>query len=53
MSGIYIITLRAPDGRERTQWAYLPTESVKQDLLARARRNGLEAVLSEELKIKS
>jgi len=47
MSGIYELVLKTPDGRERTQWAYLPNESVKQDLLARARRNGLEAELRQ------
>lgn len=45
MTGIYELTLRTPDGRERRELAYLPNEAVKQDLLARAKRNGLAASL--------
>ena len=42
MTGIYELTLRAPDGRERRTLAWFPTEAVRQDLHEKARKRGLE-----------
>lgn len=39
--GIYELTLRAKDGRERNILAWLPNEQVRQDFHNRAERNGL------------
>ena len=41
MNGIYELTLRAADGRERRVLAWLPTDSVRQDFYDKARRRGL------------
>lgn len=41
MTGIYELTLRAPDGRERRTLAWFPTEEVLQDLREKAERKGL------------
>lgn len=49
MTGIFDLTLRAPDGRERRTIAWLPTEPVRQDLNEKARRNGLEVIINNEL----
>lgn len=53
MTGVYDLTLRVPDGRERRMLAWLPTEAIRQDFYEKTRRNGIEIVKSEELKIKS
>ena len=44
MDGIYELTLRAADGRERQVLAWLPTEAVKQDFYTKARKRGLEVI---------
>lgn len=49
MTGIYALTLRAPDGREQCTLAWLPTEAVRQDFYEKARRNGLEIIFEHEL----
>lgn len=49
MKGVYDLTLRAPDGRERRMLAWLPTEAVRQDFYEKARRNGLEVIINNEL----
>lgn len=41
MNGIYELTLRAPDGRERRTLAWFPTDAVRQDLHKKAERKGL------------
>lgn len=47
MIGIYELILRAPDGRERRQLALVPNEQVRQDYIAKARKNGLEIEMRE------
>ena len=47
MNGIYELTLRSPDGRERKTLAFLPTEETKRSLYEQARRRGLEVELRE------
>ena len=47
MTGIYELTLRAPDGREQRQLAYIPNDQVRQDYIAKANKNGLEIELRE------
>ena len=47
MNGIYELTLRAKDGRERRTLAWLPTEAVKQDYYEKARKRGLEIIEHE------
>lgn len=42
MNGIYELTLRAPDGRERRTLAWFPTDEVRQDYYEKARKRGLE-----------
>lgn len=42
MTGIYELTLRAKDGRERRTLAWIPTEAVRQDFYDKARKRGLE-----------
>lgn len=52
MTGIYELTLRASDGRERRTLAWLPTEAIRQDFYEKARRNGISIVKIEKLEIK-
>jgi len=47
MMGVYDLTLRASDGRERRMLAWLPTEAVRQDFYEKARRNGLDIINNE------
>lgn len=47
MTGIYELTLRAKDGRERQTLAWLPTEAVRQDYYEKARKRGLEIIEHE------
>ena len=47
MNGIYELTLRAPDGRERRTLAWFPTEEVRQDFYEKARKRGLEIIENE------
>lgn len=43
-NGVYELTLRAPDGRERKTLAWFPNEAVRQDFYSRAARRGLEVI---------
>ena len=45
MTGIYALILRAPDGREQRMAAIVSNDRVRQDYIAKARRNGLEIEL--------
>ena len=47
MNGIYELILRAPDGRERRQLAYVPNEQVLQDYYTKARKRGLDIEMRE------
>lgn len=49
MQGIYELTLKAPDGREKRMLAWLPTEQVRQNFYEKARRNGIEIITEQEL----
>lgn len=42
MTNIYELALTATDGRKRKTLAWLPTEAIKQELLSKAKRNGLK-----------
>ena len=53
MMGIYDLTLRASDGRERRMLAWLPTEAIMQDFYEKARRSGIEIVKRKKLKMKN
>ena len=44
MNGIYELTMRATDGRERRTLAWFPTEEVRQDFYEKARKRGLEII---------
>ena len=44
MDGIYELTLRAADGRERRVLAWLPTEACRQDFYDKARKRGLTVI---------
>lgn len=44
MTGIYELTLRAPDGRERRTLVWFPTEGVRNDFYEKARKRGLEII---------
>ncbi len=44
--GIYKLTLRAPDGRERRELAWLPNEMVEQDLIAKYHKRGVSVTLT-------
>lgn len=41
---VFELTLRAKDGRERRTLAWFPTEVVRQDYYAKARKRGLEII---------
>jgi hypothetical protein len=47
MDGIYELTLRAADGRERRMLAWLPTEACRQDFYDKARKRGLTVTENE------
>ena len=47
MTGIYELTLRAPDGRERRTLAWFPTDEVRQNYYEKARKRGLEIEATE------
>lgn len=51
MTGIYELTLRASDGRERRTLAWLPTEAIRQDFYEKARRNGISIVINSQFTI--
>ena len=44
MDGIYELTLRAADGRERQVLAWLPTKAWLQNFHDKARRRGLTVI---------
>lgn len=43
-NGIYELTLRAPDGRERRTLAWFPNEDVRRDFCDKAAKRGLEVI---------
>lgn len=43
-TGIYELTLRASDGRERKTLVWFPNEQVRQDFYCRAASRGLEVI---------
>ena len=43
-TGVYELTLRAPDGRERRTLVWFPNEAVCQEFYSRAARQGLEVI---------
>lgn len=47
-AGVYSLTLRAPDGRERRTLAWLPNEAVRRDFYEKARKRGLEVIENNE-----
>lgn len=49
MTGIYELTLRATDGRERRTLVWFPTDAVRKDFYGKARRSGLEITQSKPL----
>lgn len=51
MTGVYALTLRAQDGRERRMLAWLPTEPVQQGFYEKARRSGIEVIHNSQLTI--
>ena len=53
MTGIYELTLRAPDGRERRTLAWFPTDEVRQDYYEKARKRGLTVIENLKLKIEN
>lgn len=44
MTGIYELTLRAPDGRERRTLAWFPTPECRRDFYAKAAKRGLKII---------
>lgn len=44
MTGIYELTLRARDGRERRTLAWFPTPQTRQDFYENAAKRGLEII---------
>lgn len=44
MNGVYELTLRTSDGRERHELVWLPNEDVRRDFYEKAKRNGLEII---------
>lgn len=44
MNGIYELTLRARDGRERRTLAWFPTPQTRQDFYEKAAKRGLEII---------
>ena len=46
MTGIYAITLTAPDGRERKTLAFLPTEETRRNFLAAAEKRGVKVAFN-------
>ena len=48
VNGVYDLTLRASDGRERRTLAWLPTEAIRQDFYEKARRNGIKIEIINE-----
>lgn len=51
LTGVYALTLRAPDGRERRMLAWLPTEPVRQEFYEKARRSGIEIIDNSQFTI--
>ena len=47
MNGIYGVTLRAKDGRERRELAWLPTDETRRDFMSKAVKRGLEVEMNE------
>lgn len=49
MNGIYELTLKSPDGRERSTLAWFPTAEVRQDFCEKCRKRGLQIMTNNEL----
>jgi len=49
MNGVYELTLRARDGRERTDLWWLPTAAVHQNLCEKVRQRGLKIIDVKEI----
>lgn len=49
MQGIYELTLKAPDGREKRTLAWIPTEEVRRNFYEKARQNGIDIIFEQEL----
>lgn len=48
-NGVYELTLRAPDGRERKTLVWFPNEAVQQEYYQRAAQRGLEVIENNEV----
>ncbi len=48
-NGVYELTLRAPDGRERKTLVWFPNEAVRQEYYQRAAKRGLEVIVNNEM----
>ena len=53
VSGIYELTLRSSDGREKHILAWLPTEETRREFYAKAERNGIEIIANHVGEVKS
>ena len=47
LTGVYAITLTAPDGRKRKTLAFLPTEQTRRNFLTAAAKRGLKVSINE------
>lgn len=45
VSAIFLLTLRAKDGREMHMAAYLPTNEVRRHFFEKAKQNGLQVII--------
>lgn len=48
LTGIYYLTLRASDGRERKYVAYLPNLEARLHFMEKSRANRLEVIVNDE-----
>lgn len=46
---VYPVTLRAKDGRERRELVWFPNDQVRREFCDKARRNGLEVIVNDDL----
>lgn len=49
MNGVYELTLRAGDGRERRILAWLPTDACNRDFYDKAAKRGIEVTNEKEI----
>ena len=47
LTGVYALTLTAPDGRERKTLAYLPTEETRRNFLTAAEKRGVKCAMAQ------